>query len=254
MASIFDSDPFNQRLFFPRADFRPPPPGAEEVLVEVPGARLHLRWHRSPGARATLLLFHGNGEVVTEYDEAAERFAAVGLELAVVDFRGYGASTGTPTLRAAIDDAPRVLEELLALGPKPVVVMGRSLGSACAAQIYGSPAPAGLKGVVLESGFVDLEAAIRRRGLQPPERFAEDELAEFDPLPKLARGRLPLLVLHGAEDRSISPAEGREAHDAAGGAPKTLVFVEGRGHNDISDSRAYWESLDRFVRAVVPQE
>ncbi|MBI5544799.1 MAG: alpha/beta hydrolase [Deltaproteobacteria bacterium] len=253
MQSVLDSELFNRRLFFPRADVSPPPPGAEDLRIEVSGARLHLRWHRSPAARTTLLLFHGNGEVVADYDGAAAAYRKAGAELAVAEFRGYGASTGAPTLRSALDDAATVLSALLAAGPKPLVVMGRSLGSACAAELYGSN-PGQIRGVVLESGFTDLGALVRRRGLPPPPAFDETDRARFDPLPKLARGALPLLVLHGAADAAIAPAEARAALEAAGTLEKTLVLIPGRGHSDLSSAELYWESLARFVREVMARK
>lgn len=248
MNSIFDSDAFNQRLFFPRSDLTPPPDGAIDLSVPVDGAALHLRWHRSDAARVTLLLFHGNGEVVCDYDGAAPLFEAVGAELAVADFRGYGASTGLPSLRATIADAPLVLEALREHRPKPVVVMGRSLGSACAAELYG--AGADLRGVVLESGFTDLEALIARRGLEAPSSFSAPEREVFDPLPKLARGKAPLLVLHGVNDTLISAEEGRAAFEASSTAHKELVLIPNRGHNDVAMAPLYWQALARFIAAL----
>ena len=187
--SIFDSAEFNERLFFPRADTSAPPPGATDTFIDG----LHVRRHG--GGLPMLLLFHGNGEVVADYDDQAARFAAAGASLAVMDYRGYGRSEGTPTLRGALEDAVTICEHL-----KPAIVMGRSLGSACAAELYARGAA---RAFVIESGFVDLAALIRRRGLAPP-TLSADELARFDPVPKLARGSAPLLVLHGArhDDRS----------------------------------------------------
>ena len=69
--SIFDRDEFNDRLFFPRPDATPPPAGAIDRMIGVDGARLHVRSYAAPAAAATLLLFHGNGEVVSDYDCAA---------------------------------------------------------------------------------------------------------------------------------------------------------------------------------------
>lgn len=245
MASVFDSPLFNQRLFFPRGDASPLPPGA--IDLEVPGApALHVRWHRGGSPRPTLLLFHGNGEVVADYDDAAPRFAAAGVDLAVMDFRGYGRSGGTPTLRAILADAPRVVAAVRARCGGPLVVMGRSLGSACAAALYGAP-PAGVIGVVLESGFVDLDALVRRRGLPPPTALTVEERATFDPVPWLAAGTLPLLVLHGAADAAIAPAEAERAFAVAGTARKRLCLVPGRGHNDLALAPAYWAALAEFV-------
>ena len=230
--SIFDSREFNERLFFPRPDASAPPPGAVDTFVDG----LHVRTHGN--GLPTLLLFHGNGEVVADYDDQAAHFAAAGASLAVMDYRGYGRSEGSPTLRGIIDDATKICAEI-----KPAIVMGRSLGSACAAELYArGAAPA----FVIESGFVDLVALILRRGL-PPQRLTADELAAFDPLPKLARGTAPLLVLHGARDELIDPDEARRAHDAAGTRDKRLVYIANRGHNDLSFAREYWDALAKFV-------
>jgi alpha-beta hydrolase superfamily lysophospholipase len=246
VTSVFDGAEFNGRLFYPRRDKSAPPAGAVERFVDVPGARLHLREHAAVAARATIVLFHGNGEVVADYDEAAPQFASAGAALAVVDYRGYGSSTGTPTLRNLIDDAPAVVA---ALGGRPVIVMGRSLGSAAAAELYRAP-PTGVRGFIWESGFVDLDALVERRGYEAVTRPSEDERRVFDPIPKLRVGRSPLLVIHGADDDLIVPREAQEAFDAAGTPTKTLVFVPDRGHNDVSDSPMYWEAIEAFVRGL----
>jgi alpha-beta hydrolase superfamily lysophospholipase len=247
--SIFDSHAFNERLFFPRRDVSTPPAGATDLEIAVPGATLHLRWHRPPSARATVLLFHGNGEVVADYDDAAETFAAAGASLAVVDFRGYGASTGTPTLRSALSDAPLVLQAMLEKrGIEPLLVMGRSLGSACANELYGMQR-ADIAGFILESGASDLVGLVRRRGLDL-RPFDQNDLDVFDPIPKLQRGTQPLLVLHGAIDEMIAPAEAKQAFAAAGTKKKNLVLIPGHGHNDISASPLYWSALRDFVAEV----
>ena len=241
--SIFDRDEFNDRLFFPRPDARPPPAGASDRMVEVDGARLHVRLHAAPAASGTLLLFHGNGEVVADYDRTAARFARAGVALAVMDYRGYGRSTGTPALRTLISDARRVAEVI-----RPRVVMGRSLGGAAAHELYARPTE-GMEGVILESALFDLDSLIRRRGLVPPASFTPEERATFEPATKLALGRLPLLVLHGEGDELIAPSEARSAHAAAGAAEadKVLVIVPRRGHNDVSSGDNYWRALAELV-------
>lgn len=246
--SLFDSPEFSERLFFPRGDVTPPPDGAVDDFVEVDGASLHVRYHGVSAEgrdRRTLLLFHGNGEVVGDYDDAAGLFAAAGFALAVVDYRGYGQSTATPSLRSAIADAHVILGAVHATAGAPLVVMGRSLGSACAVDLYARDLPI-VAGVVIESGLSDLAGLVRRRGLTPPALFAADERAAFDPLPKYARGTGPLLVMHGERDTMIAPAEAEAAFAAAGTQHKQLVMIPGRGHNDISSSRAYWDALAAF--------
>jgi len=241
--SVFDSDAFNRALFFPRRDTSAPPAGAIDMMIEAGDAVLHVRRHAAPAARCTLLLFHGNGEVVADYDNAAEDFARAGAALAVADYRGYGKSTSSPTLRDLIDDARPIAD---AIGPH--IVMGRSLGGAAAHELYARPI-ASMLGVVLESSFADVAGLIRRRGLVSP-ALSADERAKFDPLEKLPSGTLPLLVLHGERDLLIPATEARTTLLTAGSADKRLVLVPGRGHNDVSYSDVYWRALADFIARI----
>ncbi|MEZ4399971.1 MAG: alpha/beta hydrolase [Kofleriaceae bacterium] len=247
--TIFDSDEFNQRLFFPRPDVTQPPAGATDLRVAVPGATLHARLHAAAAARCTLLLFHGNGEVVADYDDSAARFALAGARLVVADYRGYGDSAGTPTLRALITDAPVVAAAVAQACPGPLVIMGRSLGGAAAHALYRDP-PAGTVGFVLESALFDVAALVRRRGIA--RAVGPAERAVLDPAAWLAAGRAPLLVLHGELDQIIAPSEARAALAAAGAAAdaKTLVPIAGRGHNDVSLAPSYWAALAAFISRV----
>jgi pimeloyl-ACP methyl ester carboxylesterase len=241
--SIFDDKPFNDALFYPRRDTSTAPAGAVDLMIDVGAAQLHVRRYAAPHARCTLLLFHGNGEVIADYDSAADYFAAAGAALAVADYRGYGQSTGTPTLRAAIEDARPIAE---AIGPH--IVMGRSLGGAAAHELYARPIDSML-GVIFESTFSDLAALIRRRGLEPPPLTADDR-EMFDPLIKLPLGTLPALVLHGARDHLIAAREAETTLAQLGTRDKQLVLVPDRGHNDVSDSVVYWRELAAFVARV----
>jgi alpha-beta hydrolase superfamily lysophospholipase len=248
VSSLFDTAAFNRSLFFPRPDVTRCPAGARDLRVDVaPGVSLHLRLHPARNARAVVLLFHGNGEVVASYDALARDYARLGAALAVVDFRGYGASGGAPTLRACLADAHAALAAARAhAGGLPVVVMGRSLGSACAAELC-RDAPASSPGFVFESGIADLAGMVRRRGLDPAGALSADDLATFDPLPKFARCEARALVLHGAEDALIPASEARLTYATLKSADKTLVLVPDRGHNDLAMGFDYWEGLDRFL-------
>jgi alpha-beta hydrolase superfamily lysophospholipase len=245
MPSLFDSSVFNERLFFPRKDTSAPPEGAVDLEAPVPGGSLHLRFYRNAAARATVLFFHGNGEVVSDYDESASLFAMAGASLSVMDYRGYGRSSGKLTLRNVLSDARPALSAL-PMSARPLVVMGRSLGASCAAELYQDPPP-GVAGFIWESGFTDLHGLLRRRGMTPPAAFPPEDLAAFDPLPKLRRGKLPLLVLHGSEDELIPPPEAEAAFEAAGTNEKRLVYIPGRGHNDLSLSPLYWQTMAAFL-------
>ncbi len=243
--SIFDTAQFTRALFYPRAEESRPPAGAKDIYVDVPGAKIHVRQHAAENARVRLLLFHGNGEVVADYDGHGVLYANAGAALTVADYRGYGESTGTPSLRAVIEDA-RVIAEAVR-DERPLVVMGRSLGGAAAHELYARPIE-GMVGVVLESTFSDLDALVRRRGLEP--QYGEGDKDVFDPLPKLEKGTLPLLLLHGDSDTLIQPGEAKRAFEIAGSAKKELVMIPERGHNNVSYAQVYWDALAKFVASL----
>jgi len=54
--------------------------------------------------------FHGNGEIVADYDEMAPVYTRMGINFLPVDYRGYGRSTGTPTITAMMSDCRRIFD------------------------------------------------------------------------------------------------------------------------------------------------
>jgi len=254
MPSLLDDPVFSANAFFPRKDAGPPPRGAIDTSLRVANdVLLHARIHPAVDATVSLVLFHGNGEVVSDYDAFAPYFAEAGARLAVVDYRGYGRSEGSPDLRTTVSDAPKALDAiwpLLAEGAPnlPMIVMGRSLGSMCAAELMRS-SPRPVSGFIFESGFTDVLAFARRRGATF-ETLDEADMAILCPLRKLAGSKVPLLVLHGETDSLISANEARAAFTASGAEDKELVLVPGRGHNDVSFHPTYWSKMAAFVARV----
>jgi alpha-beta hydrolase superfamily lysophospholipase len=242
---MLEAPEFSKRLFFPPARISPVPPSAEDHFVKVDGASLHVRVHGKE-RRGLVLLFHGNGEVVSDWDPAASRFAALGYRFAVVDYRGYGRSTGAPQMAHLIGDARPVYDYVGGLG-LPIVLMGRSLGSAAAWEIAGS-SPPGLAGLVIDSGFSDVDAFVRRRGFEPSALLAE-ERALIDPLPKIARTHVPTLLLHGEQDRVIAIEDAERAFEALSADESRLARIAMRGHNDIGLDSEYWQALIHFLNA-----
>ena len=113
MTSIFDSDEFNQNLFFPRLDNSVVPNRADDIFIKVEkNCNVHARCYKNSEAKFTILFFHGNGEIVSDYNGLAEHFIRFGCEFIVCDFRGYGRSEGVPTLKSTLIDASTIYSYL----------------------------------------------------------------------------------------------------------------------------------------------
>lgn len=235
-------------LFFPQPVRSPPPSDARDLFVDVDGARLHVRLHGEAG-RPLVLFFHGNAETVADYDEVAAELTGR-VQFAVTDYRGYGASTGRPTLQRLFDDTLAVFDAVRPHAPLAPVVLGRSLGSAAAWHLVEHRGDQ-LSGVIVDSGFSDLDAFARRRGLAPSALTAEERRV-LDPLPKAARCEVPALLLHGEEDSLIPLAEAVRVAKACPADHLTFVTLPGRGHNDVLLDPGWWQALGRFLDARAP--
>jgi len=249
-SSVFDSQAFNGNLFFPRGDTAPTPENSDEIQVEVePETFIHIRRHPSLEARFSLLFFHGNGEIVSDYDSLAGHFNALGGELIVADFRGYGRSTGTPTLRAALEDAHKIFDQLKSKGKlkEKVCIMGRSLGSAPTLELCAKRSD--IAGCVIESGYADPIPLVERRGLKI-DKTTPEENALFNNSQKIRLVKCPLFIMHGADDFLISPHEAKLNYDNAGSKLKHLEILEGVGHNDMMMEHSYFTTLKRFFDSL----
>ncbi len=251
--SIFDSAQFNQNLFFPRPDSRPASPTQEEVFIAVEeGVSVHVRKHPSPEETIfSMLYFHGNGEIVSDYDDLAPAFWNMGCDFLVCEYRGYGKSGGFPTLRSALEDSRKIYEHLQKEDhlKEKVSIMGRSLGSASAIELC-SRYPE-ITSCVIESGYADPIPLVERRGLRIESTTPEED-ALFNNSQKIKKVSCPLLIMHGEEDFLIQPHEAELNFGNAGSQNKHLEILEGVGHNDImyAQGNLYFHTLKKFLDSV----
>lgn len=253
MTSIFDTPQFNENLFFPRPDFGEAPKGAEDLFVTVEAPmKVHVRLHAHPDARFSLLFFHGNGEIASDYDNLAEAYHQIGADFLVCDYRGYGKSEGKPTLRSTLADAHAIYNTLKAEGKlRPTVcVMGRSLGSAPAIELCAEYPE--IKACVIESGYADPIPLVERRGLKV-DNITPEEGALFNNSKKIERVKCPVLIMHGEDDVLIYPYEAKLNYDRAGSKDKALQILPGVGHNDIlmAPDYGYFKCLFGFFEQMV---
>lgn len=244
-------------VFYPRPDAAAPPPDAFDFSVAVePGIDVGCRFYLGNSSWPSILFFHGNGEVASDYDEMAPYYLEREINLIVADYRGYGRSGGTPTLTDTAKDCRPILvrtcELLKEKGLRQdLVVMGRSLGSISAMELASSH-PHLIKGVIVESGFVCIIAVIFNLGLPLGGKWEGlDEIEEQ--CANTAQGvTIPALVIHGEEDSLVPIREGKRLYEALGSENKTLATIEDADHNTIAfvDIDRYFDEIRNFVRSV----
>jgi pimeloyl-ACP methyl ester carboxylesterase len=201
----------------------------------------------------TILLFHGNGEIAFDYQYFAQLFFECGVNLAVVDFRGYGFSSGTPIYSSLISDAIPIYNEMKKWMDEnnlknSLFVLGRSLGSACASEI-GSHNPKDLRGIIFESGFGSIYNMMTRLFRVSGSNITPEALKEYSNDTRIEKFKKPVLIIHGTMDWIIPSDEANVIFNALPEeVEKKLVMIEGAGHNDIfSYRKEYFTPLKEFI-------
>ena len=233
-------------LWSDRAIFRPPPatyPDGPEILkVPAPdGVMLAARHLPHPGARFTLIYFHGNSEDLGRTEERLQELRdRLGVSVFAWDYRGYGRSGGRPDEPSTLRDARTIMDyatRRLGVPPERIILYGFSLGGGPAVDLAASRRCAGL---ILQSAFTSAFRVLTGRRLLPFDRF--------DNLAKIGRVSSPVLVIHGTADPVVPFRHGRRLYAAATG-PKDCLWVEGAAHNDLlaTAGEDYWRAVGDFI-------
>lgn len=245
----------DRMLFFPTSSLVTAPDRhgldyQDVMLTAEDGVRLHGWLIPAPDARATLLFFHGNGGNVSHRIDSLEIFHDLGLSVFILSYRGYGRSEGRPGevgIRRDAQAAWRYLREERGIPASRIVVFGRSLGAAVAADLAAQVNPGA---VILESAFTS--AADLGAALYPwlPVRLLIRH--EYEVLERVSAIDAPILVVHGRDDEIVPFGHGRRIAGASG-AP--LLELRG-GHNDafLRSRSIYQEGLRDFLDPLFPAE
>jgi pimeloyl-ACP methyl ester carboxylesterase len=245
-SSCLDHPVLSERLFYPWPNrFEDP------FHVETKCGRLGCRYDRGFPAGLTVIHFHGNGETVGDYlGDFSGRMNALGVNLLLAEYRGYGMSEGVPTLAAMLEDIPPIVAASGAASDR-LIFFGRSLGSLFAvhaASLY--PHAAGL---VLESAIADpLERILARVEPWQLEASLEGLRAEVNRVlnqrEKLASFCGRTLVMHTRNDDLINVSHAERLHSWAN-QPRELVIFDRGNHNNIMEinEESYFAHLEKFI-------
>ena len=213
-------------------------------LIASDGVKL--RGFMLPAARTpapVVLYFGGNAEEASWI--LGERRWTGEWTVVAVNYRGYGASEGTPSEPALTADAVTLFDALVQrrdVDTSNIITFGRSLGTAVAVHVA---AERPVRGVILASPFDSLTAVGRLHYPWLPVSLLLRH--RFDAGALAARTRMPLLVIVGERDSIVPPARSRAFFDAWAG-PKRWLSIPSANHNDLATYDAFWNAIDSFLR------
>jgi pimeloyl-ACP methyl ester carboxylesterase len=249
--SAFDRKEILTFLFYPRKEegWERGADSHEELVIPVEGGEtVGGRFYGDGAALPNMLFFHGNGEIVADYADLAPLYVKLGVNFIPVDYRGYGRSTGSPTVTGMMRDCHSIFDFvknfLKGKGfSGPLVVMGRSLGSASALELA-AHYPDEVKALVVESGFAYIIPLLRLLGVNAGNLGITEEGA-FNHTAKIKKYKNPLLVIHAEHDHIIPFADGEALFKAAESPDKEFLAIKHANHNNI-----FQYGLREYIAAV----
>ncbi|MBW1696798.1 MAG: alpha/beta hydrolase [Deltaproteobacteria bacterium] len=249
--SILDHPQLLECLFHPRAEtgYSRASSTHSDLLIPVEedvvvGARFHSAQPSAPN----ILFFHGNGEIVADYDDFGPSYNGMGINFLPVDYRGYGRSTGRPSVSSMMKDCHKIFKFVTRWLSQqgysgPMIVMGRSLGSACALELSVNYKEK-ISALVIESGFAFTIPLLKLLGVDTKAIHVTEEHG-FRNIDKIKSFDKPTLVIHAALDHIIPFSDGQALYDACPSADKTLLKIPDANHNDI-----FLRGLSEYLDAV----
>ena len=210
----------------------------EDVWFESgDGTKLHGWFLPGKGAvRGTVVHFHGNGANLTNHISFVAWLAFEGFNVFTFDYRGYGQSEGSASREGVHQDALAALNTIRAredVDPDRLVVLGQSLGGAVALAALGEGGRVGVRGVAVESTFLDYQEVANGKIGGTCVTWPLAWLlvgGDHSPADSLeALGTLPKLVIHGDDDPVVGFENGERLFEALS-EPKLFLRVNGGGH------------------------
>ena len=213
------------------------------------GETLDAWWVPAENARGTVLFFHGNAGNISHRIDYLQMFHRLRYSTLIVDYRGYGKSSGTPSEEGTYRDAEAAWEHLRharMAQPQDIVVAGESLGAAVATWLAAEVSP---RAVLLFSTFTSVPDLGAQVYWFLPVRLLSR--IGYDNLANLKRIRVPVFIAHSRDDDIVPYEHGRRLFEAAA-EPKAFLEMRG-GHNDgFIFTRQEWVAelgafLDRYA-------
>jgi fermentation-respiration switch protein FrsA (DUF1100 family) len=199
------------------------------------------------GMPPTMIYLHGNAGNVGDRLEKITMFHRIGVNVLIVDYRGYGRSQGSPTEEGMYLDAQAAYDYLLSrqdIDPTKIIVYGSSLGGAAAVDLAARRA---VSAMILDSTFT---SAIDMAKVILPVVPTFLLKIRLDSMSKIKNIQVPKLIIHSRDDETVPFALGRKLYDNAA-RPKEFLEILGL-HNEghIFSRQVYIVGIERFIRSV----
>lgn len=239
----------NRGLFYPMkaVEFYPSGFGItfEDVYIKTKdGLNINGWFIPHHNAKYTLLFCHGNAGNIGHRLDKLQMFSDIGVNILIIDYRGYGKSKGRPSEKGFYLDIEAAYNYLVVdrkIPPQRIILYGESLGAAVAIDLA---VKAKVGAIIAEGAFSDEKDMARNIYPFMPAFILS---YKFDSLGKIRKVGVPKLFIHSIDDDIVPFELGYKLYNAAYG-PKEFVKIRG-GHNNafLNSKEKYISSISSFI-------
>ncbi len=215
----------------------------ELFLDAADGGSLNALHFKVDNPKGVILYFHGNAGSLASWGEVVQKFTGLDYDVLVMDFRGYGKSTGDLNEIALYKDAQIFYEYLLNQNKEEdIIIYGRSLGTTFATYVAAQNNP---RQLILEAPFYSLEKiASPMFPMYPISRFLK---YEFPTYTYISQVNCPISIFHGTDDSMINIKNSQDLMDVASNKKINFIRIQGANHNDLEGFESYWINLKEVL-------
>ncbi len=207
-------------------------------------ARLNGLHFLNKNPKGTILYFHGNKGSLKRWGEIALFFAKKNFDVIIMDYRGYGKSTGTLTEQKLYEDAQLFYNYMRDRYPEnSIIIYGRSLGTGIALKMAANNTP---NSIILETPYYSIK--------DMASRWMPDFLAEL-----LISYKIPshqyiqdvhcnITIYHGTDDGVVPYASGLKLFNIVPRSNKRMITIKNGSHNNLIDFEEYQKSIDKVLQ------
>lgn len=228
----------------------------ETQITSSDGETLNAWWFTQEDAEATVLYFGGNGFLLVKALPWIRHFEQLPVNVLMFDYRGYGLSSGSPSVDGLINDSRSAftyLTESQGVNEDSIILHGHSMGSFMAARLANDTNAAGY---ILESPISNVREWTRGLVpwlLRPFIRFSvDDAIGSQNNVKNVETTQMPLLIVTGRDDQVTPKMMAKKLYESSASPLKSLEIIPNGGHNDLPEFQEYTRSYREFLQSLFP--
>ena len=215
----------------------------EEVRLENGKAELNGLYFPVDSAKGAIVYFHGNRGNLKRWGDAVQPLVELGYSVLVMDYRGYGKSSGKRTKQTLFNDAQLWYDWLnQKYTEDDIIIYGRSIGTGIASWLASQKKP---RQLLLETPYYTLAAMAKRYYPMYPAKYALR--FNFESFKYLQNVKAPVVIFHGTEDSVVPYEQGLRLYESINSTSKQFFTIEGGEHKNLIEFEDFREALGRVL-------